>query len=192
MSTTNQVTKDNLNGVDVGQLHQTVELIRAQPELATFRFRFDNRWSAGPRSTSTVESFHGAGQDHRHATPFTLTIDEPPVLLGTDRHPNPGEYLLHALAGCLTSAIVYHAAARGIAIEAIESTIEGDVDLRGFLGLDPNVRSGFEQIRIGFRIKADLPDEQLKELCDLGPRFSPMFDSITKGVPVDVRAERLA
>ncbi len=192
MSSIDQVTKDTLNGVDVGRLHQTVDLIRAQPALATFRFRFDNRWSAGPRSTSTVESFFGAGQDHRHDAPFTLTIDEPPLLLGTDRHPNPGEYLLHALAGCLTSAIVYHAAARGIAIEAIESTIEGDVDLRGFLGLDPNVRTGFEQIRVAFRIKADLPDDELKELCALGPRFSPMFDSITKGVPVDVRAERLA
>jgi len=99
---------------------------------------------------------------------------------------------MHALAACVTSAIVYHAAARGIAIEKIESTIEGDVDLRGFLGLDESVRNGFEQIRMKLRIKADVPEAELQELCDLGPKFSPVFDSVTKGLPVHVSAERMA
>jgi uncharacterized OsmC-like protein len=135
---------------------QTVSLIQAQPALARFEFRFTNRWLSGPRTRSTVRSFFGAGQTQQHVTPIDLSTDEPPVLLGSDLNANPGEYLMHALAACVTSAIVYHAAARGIAIQKIESTIEGDVDLRGFLGLDASVRTGFEQIRMKLKIKANV------------------------------------
>jgi len=109
-----------------------------------------------------------------------------------DQGPSAGEYLLHALAACVTTAIVYHAAARGIAIEEIESSIDGDVDLRGFLGIDPKVRNGFEEIRMNFRIKADVPDDQLQELCMIGQQYSPVLDSISRGVPVKVAAERMA
>ena len=192
MSTIPEVISSEVNGINLPQLQETVSLIQAQPKLAGFEFRFTNRWLNGPRTRSTVHSFFGAGQTHRHTTPIELNTDEPPVLLGSDRHANPGEYLLHALVACVTSAIVYHAAARGIAIEKIESTIEGDVDLRGFLGLDPSVRNGFEQIRLKLRIEANVPDGQLQELADLGPKFSPVFDSLTKGVPVHVSAERMA
>ena len=192
MSNIPKVISSELNGIDLPQLQETVSLIQAQPALARFEFRFTNRWLNGPRTRSTIRSFFGAGQTHQHATPFDLSTDEPPVLLGSDRAANPGEYLMHALAACVTSAIVYHAAAKGIAIEKIESTIEGDVDLRGFLGLDASVRNGFEQIRMKLRIKADLPETQLQELCDLGPKFSPVFDSVTNGLPVHVSAERIA
>jgi uncharacterized OsmC-like protein len=99
---------------------------------------------------------------------------------------------LHALAACVTTAMVYHAAARGIAIEEVESSIDGDIDLRGFRGIDPKVRNGFQKIRMNFRIKADVPDEQLQELCTIGQQYSPVFDSITHGVPVKIAAERMA
>ncbi len=191
MSSISQVTSTGLNGVDVGQLHETVELIRSQPALANFQFRLANRWLNGPRTRSTARSFFGAGQEHQHAAPIELSADEPPVLLGTDQNANPGEYLLHALAACVTSAIVYHAAARGVAIEKIESAIEGDVDLRGFLGLDASVRNGFQQMRIKLKVKANVSEKELQEICDLGPRFSPVFDSVTKGLPVHVAAERM-
>ncbi len=192
MSSKPQAFSSELNGIDLPQLQETVSLIQAKPALARFEFRLANRWLNGPRTRSVVHSFFGAGQTHQHATPIELNTDEPPVLLGSDGNANPGEYLMHALAGCVTSAIVYHAAARGISIEKIESTIEGDVDLRGFLGLDASVRNGFERIRMKLRIKANVPEAQLQEICELGPKFSPVFDSVTKGVPVDVSAERMA
>ena len=192
MSTIPKATSSGLNGIDLDQLQETVGLIQAQPALARFQFQFTNRWLQGPRTRSTVRSFFGAGQTHQHATPIELNTDEPPVLLGSDLNANPGEYLMHALAACVTSAIVYHAAAKGVAIEKIESTIEGDVDLRGFLGLDASIRNGFEQIRMKLKIKADVPEAELQELAELGPKFSPVFDSVSNGLPVHVSAERMA
>jgi uncharacterized OsmC-like protein len=191
MSTIPKTILSELNGINIPQLQETVSLIQAQPALARFQFQFTNRWLNGPRTRSTVRSFYGAGQTHQHATPIELNTDEPPVLLGSDGNANPGEHLMHALAACVTSAIVYHAAARGIAIEKIESTIEGDVDLRGFLGLDASIRNGFEQIRMKLKIKADVPEAELQELCDLGPKYSPVFDSVANGLPVHVSAERM-
>ena len=191
MSSVPSVISTEINGISVPRLQETVSLIQAQPALAKFEFRFANRWLNGPRTRSTIRSFFGAGQTHQHESPIELNSDEPAVLLGSDQNANPGEYLMHALAACVTSAIAFHAAARGIVIEKIESTIEGDVDLRGFLDLDASVRNGFEQIRLKLRIKADVPDAQLHELCNLGPKFSPVFDSLAKGVPVQVFGERL-
>jgi uncharacterized OsmC-like protein len=120
-----------------------------------------------------------------------LEADEPAVLLGKDAAANPVEHLLHALASCLTTSMVYHAAARGISIEEVESSFEGDLDLHGFLDLDKNVRNGYQGIRVNFKIKADVADEQWQELVELGTGHSPVFDSLTNGVPVSVNAERL-
>jgi len=188
MSTTQTPT---INGIDVNQLSGTVDQIRATPGLARFKFQLSNEWLEGGHNCSTVKDFHGAMQDMAHAAPFRLDADEPAILLGEDRAPNAGEYLLHALAACVTSTLVYHAAARGIHIQEIESEIVGDVDLRGFLGLDKNVRNGFQGIRMAFRIKADVPDAQLQELAQLGPQFSPVFESVTRGVPVSITAARM-
>lgn len=182
--------KEVANGVNVTELSKTIEAVKATPGVAKFRFRIANQWLDGGYNRSTVKSFYGAQQDHDHPRPFLLEADEPPVLLGQDRGANPVEYLLHALAACVTSSMVYHAAARGIAIQEVESTVEGNIDLRGFLGVDPAVRRGCENIRINFRIKADVSDEQLDELCKMGPRFSPVFDSVTRGVPVTVNCAR--
>jgi len=123
--------------------------------------------------------------------PFVLKADEPGVLLGRDEAANPVEHLLHALAACLTTSMVYHAAARGIQIEEAGSWFEGDTDLQGFLGLDKNVRTGCQEIRVNFKIKADVPDERLQEIVGLGTGYSPVFDSLTRGVPVSVSAARL-
>ncbi len=191
MSTTTQTKVPVINGVDRDKLFGTVDLIKATPSLAKFQFKVRNEWLDGGHNRSTIDSFFGAGAGQRHAVKFELHTDEPAILLGEDRGANAGEYLLHALAACITTAMVYHAAARGIAIEEVESSVNGDIDLRGFLGLDPTVRNGFQQITIGFKIKADVSDEQLQELCELGWQHSPVFDSITKGVPVKVAAERM-
>jgi uncharacterized OsmC-like protein len=180
-----------VNGVNVTALLQTVEAVKANPVIAKFRFNVKNEWLDGAHSRSTINGFHGAMQDIERPQSFVLHADEHPILLGHDQGPNAGEYLLQALAACVTSALVYHAAARGIEIEEIESKVEGDIDLRGFLGTDKSVRNGFQNIRMSFDIGADLSDQELQELAKLGPTFSPVLDSLTKGVPVTVQAQRM-
>ena len=180
-----------VNGVNVDGLFQTIEHVKSNPTIAKFRFQLNNEWIDGPRNRSTIKSFHGALQDHQHARPFTLDADEPAILLGNDQGPNAGEYLLQALAACVTSTLIYHAAARGIALEEVESQVEGDIDLRGFLGTDKSVRNGFQNIRMNFKIRADVSDQEFEELAKLGPMFSPVLDSLTKGVPVTVQAQRM-
>jgi uncharacterized OsmC-like protein len=185
------VLSNKVNGVAVEDLSNTVDAIKATPAIAKFKFRIRNQWVDGSRNTSIADAFYGAGQGQSRPKPFVLEADEPTVLLGNDTAASPVEHLLHALASCLTTSMVYHAAARGIQIEEVESALEGDLDLRGFLDLDKNVRNGYQGIRIRFKIKADVPDAKLQELGQIGPARSPVFDSLTRGVPVSVTAERM-
>jgi uncharacterized OsmC-like protein len=180
-----------INGVDLPRLTDTVAAVKASPELGSFHFRISNRWIGGGENRSEVLPFSNAGKVVPHKVGFTLVADEPDALLGTDNGANPVEHLLHALASCITTSTVYHAAARGIEVQKVESTLEGDLDLRGFLDLDPNVRNGFQNIRVKLRIKANATDEQMRELGQLGSRYSPVFDSVTRGVRVAISAERL-
>lgn len=180
-----------VNGVKVDNLFTTIDAIKATPTIAKFKFRIQNKWEGAAHNRSNVNGFYGAGQEFSRQKPFVLRADEPVVLLGEDSAPNPVEYLLHALAACVTTGMVYHAAARGIQIEEVESSFEGDIDLHGFLGLDPKVRNGYQGIRVNFKLKANVPDEQLQEIVKLGTGRSPVFDSLTNGVPVSVTAERL-
>jgi len=188
---TADVLPRTVNGVPVDDLFKTVDAIKATPSIAKFNFRIFNQWHNAAKNKSAVDTYYGAGQEQSRPKPFVLEADEPPVLLGTDAAANPVEHLLHALAACLTTSMVYHAATRGIHIEEVESSLEGDIDLQGFLKLDKNARNGFRGIRANFKIKADTPDEQLQEVCQLGPAHSPVFDSLTNGVPVSVSAKRL-
>jgi uncharacterized OsmC-like protein len=180
-----------INGVMVDDLFATIDAVKATPAIAKFKFSVRNQWEGGSRNSSIVDKFQGATQDLSRAKPFVLQADEPAILLGKDTAANPVEYLLHALAACLTTSMVYHAAARGIQIEEVESSLEGDIDLHGFLDLDRKIRNGYQGIRVNFKIKADVPDEQLQEIVKLGPGRSPVFDSLTNGVPVSVTAARL-
>ena len=180
-----------LNGVAVGDLLSTVEAVKTTPSIAKFKFRIKNQWEDGSRNHTTVTTLCGANQELTHPAPFRLEADEPGILLGKDLAANPVEHLLHALASCITTSMVYHASARGIQINAIESSFEGDLDLHGFLDLDPNVRKGYQAIRVNFKISADVPDERLQEIVKLGTGHSPVFDSLTNGVPISVTAERL-
>ena len=173
-----------INGVDVDRLGATVEAVRRTPSLATFRFRAANHWIDGSHNRSTIKSFYGAGQeDTIRTTPFVLDTDKPPVLLGKNQGPTPVEFVLHALAACLTTSLVYHAAARGIHIESVESTLEGDLNLQGFLGLSDQARRGYKQIRVNFTVKSDAPAKDLEELT----KFSPVFDIVSNPVPVSIQ-----
>jgi uncharacterized OsmC-like protein len=180
-----------LNGVDVSRMEGTIEAVAATPKLGKFTFRVANRWFDGAENRTETRDFNAGGQEQKHFSNFTLIADEHDVLLGKDVGANPVEHLLHALASCVTTSMVYHASARGIAIEAVESSLDGDIDLQGFLGLNESVRKGFQQIRFKFRIKADVSDAELQELVALGPKFSPVFDTLTKGTSVSVSAERM-
>jgi uncharacterized OsmC-like protein len=175
-----------INGVNVTALGQTVEAVQGQPEIAKFQFRAKNKWISGGHNRSQIHGFYDACQeDETRTEPFVLDNAEPPVLLGQDQGANPVEYVLHALAGCMTTTMVYHAAARGIKIESIESELEGDLDLHGFLRLDKNVRNGYQNVRVKFKVKSDASPEQLADLA----RISPVFDIITNPVDVSVELE---
>ena len=176
-----------VNGVDVQRLGDTIKQLSKQPDLARFQFKARNRWSGdGGFSRTEIQNPFGVGQEQPHKRRFELEADEPEVLLGQDRGANPVEHLLNALAACLTGAMVYHAAARGLRLDEVESEVEGDIDLRGFTGVSKDVRKGYQRIRVTFHVKSDAPPEQLRE-CAL---FSPVFDSITNGVPVDLKIEK--
>ncbi len=179
-----------INGVDLDRLSGTIDAVTADPALARFQFRASNRWIDGGHSRTTIQGFYGAGQeDDTRTDPFTVDSDEPPVLLGQNLAPNAGEHLLHALASCLTGTIAYHAAARGIALDGLECTLEGDLDLYGFLGLDSKVRPGYDQIRVTIKVAGDFDDDQLAELESL-TRFSPVRDIVSNPVPVAIDVTR--
>jgi uncharacterized OsmC-like protein len=186
-----KTTETTCNGLSTEQLYKTVDAIKANPRIARFQFRNRNRWLGGGLNRSTIQDFYGAGQeDSSRTSPFVFDNDEPPVLLGENRGANPVEFVLHALAGCLTTSLVLHAAARGIQLQGVESRFEGDLDVRGLLGLSDDVRNGYEKIRVTFKVKGDAPQETLEELVRLAQARSPVFDIVTHGVPVEVRTEK--
>ena len=178
-----------VNGIDIKQLYSTLDLIKDQPEVALFRFRATNQWVGGTHCRATVKDFYGAlkEDDSREAAVFDM--DEPPVLLGHSEGTNPVEYLLVALSGCLTTSLVAHASAKGIHINGVESRYEGDIDLRGFLGLSETVPVGYEEIRVFFKIDADVSDEEKEEMVRMAQKYSPVFNTITRSAPVSVHLE---
>lgn len=177
-----------VNGVNVSQLLETVAAVSGTPEMAKFRFRARNRWVGGGRNRTTIGDSDGPLRAQLESQTFLNKEDEAPVLLGDGA--NPVEYVLAALAGCMTTSLVYHAAAQGIEIEEVESEYEGDLDLRGFLGVKEDVRNGYESLRVTFRVKADAPEEKIRELVELAQRRSPVFDIITNPVPIEVRLKK--
>jgi uncharacterized OsmC-like protein len=179
-----------VNGVNVDELFGTINAIKKAPVIAKFKFRASNEWMGGGHNRTTIRNFYGTQQEHERKEPFVLDADEPPLLLGRDLGPNPVEYALTALAGCVTSAIVYHAAAKGVVIRSMESRLEGDIDLQGFLGIRDDVPRGYKEIRMFVKIDADAPPEKLEEIVQLGPTYSPVFDTITRAVPVKVQMEK--
>jgi uncharacterized OsmC-like protein len=181
------VTGTIRNGVNTETMFATLDLIKARPELAQFQFRASNRWIDGAHNRSTIKGFYAAGgEDASRRQAFDLDAGEPAILLGTDTGPNPAEYLLHALAACLTTSIVYVAAARKVELSSVESTLTGDMDVRGALGVDDEPRNGFERIAVSFRVAGDAPAEKLREVVQRAAARSAVYDMVTNGVPVAV------
>ncbi|MBN2242568.1 MAG: OsmC family protein [Acidobacteria bacterium] len=181
-----EITTDRVNGIDLSVLAETVQAIRKDPGLGKCRFRARNKWVEGNHNCTTVTDFYGAKSEQRHKHDFEMHADEPPILAGGDNAANPVEHLLHALASCVTTSLVAHAAVKGIPIEEMESELEGDIDLNGFLGLDPDVPKGYTDIRMKFRVKTDT--ENLKLLKKLS-QFSPVYNTLIHGARVNIDIE---
>ena len=175
-----------LNGVDTPSLFATIGAVKGQPELAQFRFRASNQWIRGTQSRGKIEKFDGAGGEHTHKSVHEYDADHPAVLCGEDNGPTPVEFLLVALAACLTSGVANIAAARGVELESVTSTVEGDMDLQGILGLSEEVRNGYQNIKVSFDIKGDAPADKLRAIIEQSQARSAVFDVLTNGVPVQI------
>ena len=176
-----------LNGLNIDQLFQTIDAVKGEPSLAHFEFRAKNQWINGGENRSTIQDFYGVGaEDESREKPFVLTNGEPPVFLGNNEGANPVEYLLHALAGCLTTTIVLHAVARGIRIQELSSELVGTIDAQGLLALDDTVPIGYKQINLKLHIKADCSDDELDDLLAFAKDHSPVCNTVCRPVPVTV------
>jgi len=176
------------NGVDTATLFATLDAVKAQNEIAKFQFRATNRWVSGTHNRSTIHGFFGAMQEMEHTSAHVLDADHPAVLVGADNGPTPVEYVLHALAACLTAGIANIAAARRVHLTSVESTVEGNIDLMGLLGLSDGVRNGFEQIKVSFRLTGDDP-AKLRQIVEQSRARSAVYDMITNGVPVAIEVQ---
>ena len=174
------------NGVDTPTLLATINAVGEQPPLARFKFRASNKWIAGTHSQSRVSSFYGAGGEHEHQASWVYDADHPNVLVGADNGPTPVEFVLVALASCLTAGIANIAATRGVTLTEVESTVEGDIDLQGIFGQSTEVRNGYEQVRVRFKIKGDAPADKLCEIVAQSRARSAVFDIISNPVPVTI------
>jgi uncharacterized OsmC-like protein len=176
----------SLNGVDTASLFGTIDVVRNQRELASFTFRAANSWVTGTHSSTTMGTFSGAGADHEHKATYTFAADHPAVLVGSDEAPTPVEFLLHAVAACLTAGIANIAAARGVELRRVTSTIEGDIDLQGILGLSDEVRNGYQTMRVHFDIDSPAPASDIEAIVTQSKARSAVLDVLTNGTSVDV------
>ncbi len=179
-----------INRVNIDQLFSTIDLLKEHPELAKFKFRATNKWLGGTHSRATVMDFYGPGKEDTSRAPVSFDMDEPEVLLGTNQGSNPVEYLLVALSGCITTTIVAYASAKKILLRGVESRFEGDIDLRGFLNISQEVPVGYQEIRVYFKIDADISDEQKEELVHMGEQYSPVANTIKSQTPLSVNLEK--
>jgi uncharacterized OsmC-like protein len=174
------------NGVDTTALFATLDAVKAAPEAAKFQFRTHNQWISGTHSRGTIHDFFGVGEERTHERSFTFDADHPAVLVGHDNGPTPVEYVLHALAACLTAGLANIAAARGVRLTEVHSTVSGDIDLNGILGLDPSVRNGYQNITVRFTVKGDAPAENLREIVEQSRARSAVYDVLTNQLPVTI------
>lgn len=177
---------NRINGINLNVLNETVNAVKNDPELGKCKFRARNKWLDATRNCTTVKGFYATKQEIAHQKEFQMYADEPDILAGDDSGANPVEHLLNALASCVTTSIVAHAAVRNIHIEELETELEGDIDLRGFLGLALDVPKGYTNIRMKYKVKTDLENlEKLRTLAE----FSPVYNTILNGSSVDISFE---
>ena len=176
-----------LNGVDVPALFATLDAVKETPQIAAFQFRAQNTWQRGTHSRTEISGFYGAMQEMEHRQVTVLDSDHPAVLVAGDNGPTPVEFLLHAIAACLTAGVGNIASARGIELREVSSTVEGDIDLLGVLGLSDEVRNGYRDIKVTFFIDGDADEETLRGLVEQSRRRSAVYDALTNPTPVEIQ-----
>ena len=172
------------NGVNAAALIDARTALGEAPEAARFQWRATCDWVHGTHSASTVEGFYGLGEEQRHRTRFHFDADHPDVFASDDQGATPVEYVLVGLAGCLTAGVASIAQHRGIQLHSVRATLEGDMDIQGILGVDSEVRNGFEGVRVNFEIEADASREEIEALVAQSQKRSAVFDIVTN--PTDV------
>ena len=183
-----QIENPKVNGVNVNAVMKVIDSVQSDPENAQFQFRLNNRWVNGGLNRSHIKGYFADGrEDVTRTEAFVVDADEPAITAGGDSAPNPMEFVLHSLASCLTTTMVYHAAVQGIELESAESSLEGDMDVRGMLGLSDEVRKGYNQVRVHMRVKSDASAATLKELA----MFSPVYDIVSNSLPVELVLEKV-
>jgi uncharacterized OsmC-like protein len=187
--TTADLNPSMRNGVDTATLFATLDAVKQAPQAASFQFRAHNQWHSGTHNRTTITDFFGVGEERTHQRTFVFDADHPAVLVGQDQGPTPVEFVLHALAACLTAGLANIAAARKVKLTEVRSTVTGDIDLNGILGLDPQVRNGYQRITVRFTIKGDAPAQQLREIVQQSQARSAVYDIITNHVPVTIQVE---
>jgi uncharacterized OsmC-like protein len=187
--TTTEINDPMRNGVDTATLFATLDAVKQAPEAARFQFRAHNQWQSGTHNRGTIADYFGVGEECVHERTFVFDADHPAVLVGRDNGPTPVEFVLHALAACLTAGLANIAAARKVKLTEVRSTVTGDIDLNGILGLDPEVRNGYQQLTVRFTIKGDAPADKLRELVEQSRARSAVYDIITNGVPVTIEVD---
>ena len=183
---TTTTTPGTRNGVDTATLFATLDAVSADRDLAKFQFRARNTWVNGTHNVSTIDGYYGAGQEISRNGGFCFDADHPPVLTGSDHGPTPVEFLLHALAACLTAGLVNIAAARGITLTEVTSTVTGDINLLGILGLDRGVRNGYSGIKVTFAIHGDAGAEEIAGLVERSRQRSAVYDLLTNGTDIEI------
>ena len=187
--TITQTDDGTRNGVDTATLFATLDAVKQAPEAARFQFRARNEWVSGTHNRTTIEDYFGVGEDRKHEQSFVFDADHPAVLVGQDNGPTPVEFVLHALASCLTAGLANIAAARGVTLTEVRTTVEGDIDLNGLLGLDPDVRNGYQGITVRFTVRGDAPADKLRQLVERSRDRSAVYDVITNRVPVTIEVD---
>lgn len=185
-----KIKENVVNGVNIDHLAETVQSIKANPELARFRFRAATKWLGGAYSETRIQGFFGAGrEDTSRRRAFVLEADEPHSLLGTNHAPNAVETFLHSIASCLATGFAYRAASENVRIDSLDFKVEGEIDLRGFLGVSSAVRPGYQSIRVTYKVRCDAPKEKVVEICNYVQKTSPLLDMLKFPVSVSIEME---
>lgn len=184
-----EMTPTMTNGVNTTALFGALDAVKAQPAAAKFQFRARNQWVSGTHSRSTIYDFFGLGEEQTHVDEHVFEADHPMQLVATDKAPTPVEYLLHALAACITAGIGNVAAARGIELTKVQSEVRGDIDLVGLLGIDTTVRNGYQGIEVRIEIEGDAAAEDLRKIVERSVARSAVYDVLTNGTKVSVEVD---
>ncbi|HZP28572.1 MAG TPA: OsmC family protein [Acidimicrobiia bacterium] len=174
------------NGVNIEALRGARQALTEAPEAAKFQWRASCEWVNGTHSRSTVSDFSGLGQNHAHRQAYSIEADHPQVFASEDNGATPPEIVLAALASCLTAGVATVATNRGVQLRSVTATVEGDMDLQGILGIDGDVRNGFETIRVTYDIDADAPRADLEAIVAQSQKRSAVFDIVTNPTTVRV------